>query len=75
MPVMRHAPLQAAVHTIKLTEEREITPYKWCILMRNVGVISQATADLRVDALHVGNVMWRTLILSTLWRSALKPRR
>jgi hypothetical protein len=29
MPVLRHAPLQAAVRMIKLAEHREITPYEW----------------------------------------------
>jgi hypothetical protein len=26
---MRHAPVQAPVHMVKLTEKREITPYLW----------------------------------------------
>jgi hypothetical protein len=29
MPLMRNAALKAAVYMVKLTQEREITPYVW----------------------------------------------
>ena len=29
MPVVRNAALQPPAHTVKLTERREITPYRW----------------------------------------------
>jgi len=46
MPVLRHAPLQAAGPHDKLTEQREITPSSGFILMKN-GETAQGTFRIR----------------------------
>jgi hypothetical protein len=52
MPRLRHAPLQAPVRMIKLTEQGGITPYKWVHPDETLRATLQGKADLGVGALH-----------------------